>query len=288
MINLKQVSFSYSDTPVLQYIDLLVEGGEMVALLGPNGSGKTTLIKLLSGVLRPTVGDINLDGSVLSRMKRREVAQLVAVVPQQFSMPFAFTLREVVLLGRTPFLSLFSDEGERDHRIVQQAIERIGIAALTERFFNELSGGERQKAILAMALAQEPRILLLDEPTAHLDINHQVEILDLVNNLNREHGVTIIGAMHDLNLAALYFDRLILLKEGRIFADGTPEEVLTAETIEDVFAASVQVMQHPLTKLPHIVVVPGAITGSIRAGRNSGCGSDILVHNPKSRQRKGP
>jgi iron complex transport system ATP-binding protein len=256
MINLKQVSFSYGDTPVLHHIDLLVQEGEMVALLGPNGSGKTTLIKLLSGVLRPTAGDIHLDGSVLSRMKRRQVAQRVAVVPQQFSMPFAFTVREVVLLGRTPFLSVFSDEGEQDHRVVQQAIERIGIAPLKERFFNELSGGERQKAILAMALAQEPKILLLDEPTAHLDINHQVEILDLVKRLNREQGVTVIGAMHDLNLAALYFDRLLLLKEGRIFADGTPEKLLTVETIEEVFAASVQVTQHPLTKSPHIVVVP--------------------------------
>lgn len=256
MINLKQVSFSYGDTPVLHHIDLLVQEGEMVALLGPNGSGKTTLIKLLSGVLRPTAGDIHLDGSVLSRMKRRQVAQRVAVVPQQFSMPFAFTVREVVLLGRTPFLSLFSDEGEQDHRVVQQVIERIGIAALKERFFNELSGGERQKAILAMALAQEPKILLLDEPTAHLDINHQVEILDLVKSLNREQGVTVIGAMHDLNLAALYFDRLLLLKEGRIFADGTPEKLLTVETIEEVFAASVHVTQHPLTKSPHVVVIP--------------------------------
>jgi iron complex transport system ATP-binding protein len=122
MINLKQVSFSYGDTPVLHHIDLLVQEGEMVALLGPNGSGKTTLIKLLSGVLRPTAGDIHLDGSVLSRMKRRQVAQRVAVVPQQFSMPFAFTVREVVLLGRTPFLSVFSDEGEQDHRVVQQAM----------------------------------------------------------------------------------------------------------------------------------------------------------------------
>ncbi len=256
MIKLKQVSFSYGDTPVLHHIDLLVQEGEMVALLGPNGSGKTTMIKLLSGVLRPTTGDIHLDGSILSRMKRRQVAQRVAVVPQQFSMPFAFTLREVVLLGRTPFLSLFSDEGEQDHRVVQQAIERVGIAALKERFFNELSGGERQKAILAMALAQEPKVLLLDEPTAHLDINHQVEILDLVKRLNREQGVTVIGAMHDLNLAALYFDRLLLLKEGRIFADGTPEKLLTVETIKEVFAASVHVTQHPLTKSPHVVVIP--------------------------------
>jgi iron complex transport system ATP-binding protein len=256
MISIKQVSFSYGENPVLHDINLSVREGEVVSLLGPNGSGKTTLIKLISGVLRPATGDIHLNGSIVGGMKRRHVAQRVAVVPQQFSMPFAFTLREVVLLGRTPFHSIFSDESERDHTVVQQAMEHVGITLLKERFFNELSGGERQKAILAMALAQEPRILLLDEPTAHLDISHQVEILDLVRRLNREQGVTVIGVMHDLNMAALYFERLILLKEGSIFADGTPEEVLTVETIEDVFSASVQVTRHPSTNKPHVVVVP--------------------------------
>jgi len=256
MISIKQVSFSYGENLVLHNINLSVQEGEVVSLLGPNGSGKTTLIKLVSGVLRPATGDIHLNGSTLGGMKRRQVAQRVAVVPQQFSMPFAFTLREVVLLGRTPFHSIFSDECERDHTVVQQAMEHVGITFLKERFFNELSGGERQKAILAMALAQEPRILLLDEPTAHLDISHQVEILNLVRRLNREQGVTVIGVMHDLNMAALYFERLILLKEGSIFADGTPEEVLTAETIEEVFSASVQVTRHPSTNKPHVVVVP--------------------------------
>jgi len=256
VIKINQVYFSYGNTPVLHNIDLLIQEGEMVALLGPNGSGKTTLIKLLSGVLRPTAGDIHLNGSILGRMKRKQVAQCVAVVPQEFSMPFAFSLREVVLLGRTPFLSLFSDEGEQDRRVVQQAIELIGLASLKDRFFNELSGGERQKAILAMALAQEPKVLLLDEPTAHLDINHQMEILELVKRLNREQGVTVIAAIHDLNLAAIYFDRLILLKDGRIFTDGNPETLLTAETIEEVFAASVHVTQHPITKSPHVFIIP--------------------------------
>ncbi|MFQ5987304.1 MAG: heme ABC transporter ATP-binding protein [Dehalococcoidia bacterium] len=255
-LSLSHISFSYIDVPVLHDIDLVIERGEMVALLGPNGSGKTTLIKLLSGVLRPAEGEIHLDGSSLRRLKRREVAQRVAVVPQQFHMPFAFTLREVVLLGRTPFLKAFSNEDEGDYKAVQRSMELIGIGELGQRFFNELSGGERQKGILAMALAQEPKLLLLDEPTAHLDINHQVEILDLVKGLNQEQGITVIGAMHDLNLAALYFDRLILLKEGRIFADGPPSDVLTEGTIKEVFSASVQVMQHPSMKAPHIVITP--------------------------------
>ena len=256
MININRVYFSYGNTTVLHDINLSIQEGEMVALLGPNGSGKTTLIKLLSGVLQPTAGDIHLNGSTLGRMKRKQVAQCVAVVPQQFSMPFAFNLREVVLLGRTPFLSLFSDEGEKDRRVVEQAIDLIGLSSLKYRFFNELSGGERQKAILAMALAQEPKVLLLDEPTAHLDINHQVEILELVKRLNSEQGVTVIAAIHDLNLAAIYFDRLILLKDGRIFTDGNPETLLTAETIEEVFSTSVHVTQHPITRSPHIVIIP--------------------------------
>lgn len=258
-LTLDQVSFSYGDTQVLHHIDLEVKQGEMVALLGPNGSGKTTLIKLASGVLHPQAGEIYLDGSNLRRLKRRQIAQRVAVVPQQFHMPFAFTLREVVLLGRTPFLKAFSDEGARDRQAVDSAMELIGIEKLRGRFFNELSGGERQKAILAMALVQEPRLLLLDEPTAHLDINHQTELLELVKRLNQEQGITVLGAMHDLNLAALYFQRLVLLKEGRIFADGPPNNVLTEETIKEVFSASVQVMKHPSIEAPHVVITPARL-----------------------------
>lgn len=256
MINLSQVSFSYNEAPVLHHIDLVVEDGEMVALLGPNGCGKTTFIKLAAGVLRPNNGEIYLNGSRLNSFKRREVAQQVAVVPQQFFIPFAFTLREVVLLGRTPFLKAFSDDRSSDGQVVEYAMDLVGIDNLKERYFNELSGGERQKAVLAMALAQEPKMLLLDEPTAHLDINHQVEIIELVRNLNRVEGLTIIAAMHDLNIAALYFDRLILLKDGCVFADGRPDEVLTEETIEEVFSASVKVTQHPSTHAPHIIVTP--------------------------------
>jgi iron complex transport system ATP-binding protein len=255
-LSLSHVSFSYIDVPALHDIDLEVEGGQMVALLGPNGSGKTTLVKLASGVLHPMEGDVRLDGSSLGRLRRREIAQRVAMVPQMFHMPFAFTLREVVLLGRTPFLKTFSNEGERDQQVVQRAMEQTGIEEMGQRFFNELSGGERQKGILAMALAQEPKLLLMDEPTAHLDINHQMEILELVKGLNREKGITVIAAIHDLNLAGLYFDRLVMLREGRLFADGPPIEVLTEETIRDAFSVSVLVTQHPEMKTPYIVISP--------------------------------
>ena len=258
MIDLQicQVSFSYLDGLVLRNIDLSVKAGEIVGLLGPNGSGKTTLLKLASGILKPTQGEIKLDGSSLSQLSRKSIARNIAVVPQQFHIPFAFTASEVVMLGRTPFLRPLAEETEADRQLVNNALELVGIRELAQRRFDELSGGERQKVILAMALAQQPKLLLLDEPTVHLDITHQVEILELVKRLNVEEGLTVIAAMHDLNLAALYFDRLILLKEGRVWADGTPNQVLTEAKISEVFSASVRVERHPLTGAPHIVVMP--------------------------------
>ena len=255
-LQIRQVYFSYLDGLVLHNINLSVEAGEMVALLGPNGSGKTTLIKLASGVLKPGQGEVRLDGSSLSRLSRRSIAGTIAVVPQQFHIAFAFTATEVVMLGRIPFLKAFTEERDIDRQSVSSALKLVGISELKERRFDELSGGERQKVILAMALAQQPKLLLLDEPTVHLDIAHQVEILELVRSLNKERGLTVIAAMHDLNLASLYFDRLVLLKEGRVSADGTPHQVLTEARIREVFSASVGVEPHPMTGVPHIVVLP--------------------------------
>ncbi len=255
-LRIEQVYFSYLNGLVLHNINLSIEAGEMVGLLGPNGSGKTTLIKLASGILKPSQGQIWLDGRSLSQLSRKSVARSVAVVPQQFHIPFAFTANEVVMLGRIPFVKAFAEEGEVDRRSVTNALELVGINELQERHFDELSGGERQKVILAMALAQQPKLLLLDEPTVHLDITHQVETLEVVRRLNVEWGLTVIAAMHDLNLASLYFDRLILLKEGRVSADGTPAQVLTEQMISEVFSASVRVEPHPVTGVPHIVIMP--------------------------------
>ncbi|MFQ5945445.1 MAG: heme ABC transporter ATP-binding protein, partial [Anaerolineae bacterium] len=255
-LGVRGVEFSYGHGDVLQGIGVEIRAGERVALIGPNGSGKTTLLRLLSGFLRPDRGEVRLEGRLLSQYSRREVARRLAVVPQTLEVPFAFTVEELVLMGRTPYMSPWGGPGPRDVVVVREALERMGVSPLEDRPYPELSGGERQRVVLALALAQEPQILLLDEPTAHLDINHQVEVLDLVRALNRESGLTVAAAMHDLNLAALYFGRLLLLDGGRIVADGPPQKVLEARRIARAFGARVRIQDHPVRAVPQVILLP--------------------------------
>jgi iron complex transport system ATP-binding protein len=252
------VDFCYYeyDGLVLRGVSLELGAGELVGLIGPNGSGKTTLLRVLSGLLVPSRGEVYLDGQDLHAFHRRQIAQRVAVVPQELVMPFAFSAYEMVMMGRTPHVRPIMGAGPRDRQVVAEKMKLTATSALAERPFNELSGGEKQRVIIAMALAQEPEILLLDEPTVHLDINHQVEILELIKRLNRQENLTVLATMHDLNLAALYFDRLILLDEGQVVANGSPAEVLREESIRQVFQADVQVQQHPTHHTPQVVVLP--------------------------------
>ncbi len=255
-IVMNRVCFSYSNGLVLRDVQLSVRKGEMIGLIGPNGAGKTTLIRLISGILNARQGEVKLDGLDAGKLRRNALAREVAVVPQQFSIPFAYRVEEVVMLGRTPFMRPFHDSSPRDREVIMQTMDVVGIRRLEGRYFSELSGGERQKVVLAMALAQEPKLLLLDEPTAHLDISHQVEILELLACMNEEGRLTIIAAMHDLNLASAYFRRLILMKEGAIVADGPPERVLTSSTIASAYSVPVHIQPHPLTGVPQVVVLP--------------------------------
>ncbi len=245
--------FGYGRQPLLYDVHLQVQAGEMVGLLGPNGSGKTTLLRLLSGVLRPQAGKILLEGRALPQWGRRGAAQRIAVVPQELHMPFAFTAEHMVSLGRTPFVNFFGTQGKRDHAIVQEAMQAAGISSLAQRIFNHLSGGERQRVMIAMALAQEPKLLLLDEPTSHLDIKYQIETLELVQRLNKERCVTVIAAMHDLNLAARYFPRLMLFQRG-IVADAGPAEVLEPGLLGRVYGVNVHV--GILRGAEHLSVLP--------------------------------
>ncbi|MBI3287331.1 MAG: ABC transporter ATP-binding protein [Chloroflexi bacterium] len=228
----------------------------MAALIGPNGSGKTTTLRLISGVLHPERGGVRLRGRELLSLRRREIARETAVVPQILEVPYALSVREMVMLGRTPHVSPWRNPSAQDAAVVNAVMARVGIADLAERLFPDLSGGERQKAIIAMALAQEPRLLLLDEPTAHLDIHHQLAIMDTVFELQREQGLTVLAAMHDLNLASLYFDRLILLNQGRIVVDGPPQAVIREEVLREAFGARVRVRRHPLRDRPQVVLLP--------------------------------
>ncbi len=254
-IEIRDISFAYRQSPVLRSVSLSVEPGEMVALLGPNGSGKTTLLKLLSAVLKPQ-GDIKLHGRNIETFKRRELSKLFAVVPQESRVSFPHTVAEVVLMGRASYHSPFALEGKTDLEVARASMELTDALSLSDRYFHELSGGEKQRVVIARALAQEPKILLLDEPSAFLDIKHQIQVFELLRRLHRNRGLTIVAALHDLNLAALFFPRLVLLRDGKIYCDGAPNEVLTEKTIEDVYGIRVKIHRNASEPGPQIFICP--------------------------------
>jgi iron complex transport system ATP-binding protein len=254
MIELNSVSLGYDHRVILRDINMKAKPGQILGLVGPNGSGKSTLIKGMTRIIDLFSGRILIDGRDIRNVKRDELARLVATVPQSPALPPAFTAFEVVLMGRTPHLGLLRYEGETDFAIAWQAMEATNTQSFAERRVGELSGGERQRLVIARALAQQPKAMLLDEPTANLDINHQVEILNLVKSLCREQSLTVIIALHDLNLAAQYCDWLVMLNGGRIYAEGTPADILTAPNIKKVYGAEVCVYPHPVNKLPTTLI----------------------------------
>lgn len=257
LLETQNLNFAYSPIPTLTDINFALDCGGLRALLGPNGSGKTTLLKLLTGLLEPARGSVLYQGKPLKTMPKREIARHVALVPQELNLQFGFTVQQMVMLGRTPHIGALAGPTKNDRAVVERVMDLTETAGLAERVVTELSGGEQQRVVLAMALAQEPQVLLLDEPTVHLDLNHQIEILELVRKLNRERGLTVLATMHDLNLAALYFDNIVLLDRGRIVAEGAPDKVISAERIHSVFQADVLVQPHPMRPAsPHIILLP--------------------------------
>jgi iron complex transport system ATP-binding protein len=239
--------FSYVDgVPILAGLDLDVAAGAFLGIVGPNGAGKSTLLHLLSGALSPDRGEVSLLGRPLKSWRRREAARKIAVVPQSEPWTFAFRVEEVVLMGRTPYVSgIFSVESDADREVAHRALEAVGISGLAGRALDQLSGGERQMVLVARALAQEPGILLLDEPTTSLDLAHQQQIFRLLGKLNAEQGLTVVTVTHDLNLAALFCEELAVLHEGRIAARGMPESIMTAETLGAVYGAALWTARSP-------------------------------------------
>lgn len=255
MLDVKSICCGYGQKDVLKDITFNVEKGECIGIIGPNGSGKSTLLKTLSRTLKPVSGSVILMDKGLELYSSKELARNMAVVPQDANVEFDFTCLEIVLMGRSPHLGRFELEGRKDADIARQSMELTNTWHLRDRPYSQISGGERQRVTIARALAQEPSVLLLDEPVSHLDIEHQIEVLDLVERLKKEKGIVVIMILHDLNLAARYCDRLILLYGNGILVGGGPAEVLTEANIASAFHAHVLVRKHPLTGYLYVTLL---------------------------------
>jgi iron complex transport system ATP-binding protein len=256
MLTIRELYAGYDGQSVLRNVDLVATRGELLAIIGPNGCGKTTLLRVVSGVLAFERGRVEIDGIDVRGIRPAAMARRVAVVAQGAGLPERFSAFEVALMGRTPHLGLLQSEGAHDIDVVRAAMQRADCWHLRSRPVEELSGGERQRVIIARALAQEPDLLLLDEPTSHLDIQHQVDTFRLTLDLCREHRLAAVAVVHDLTLAAMFADRLALMADGAIVACGAPSEVLVPELIERVYRLGVRVLEHPTTGRP--IVVPDA------------------------------
>ncbi|MDE2933993.1 MAG: heme ABC transporter ATP-binding protein [Chloroflexota bacterium] len=266
-VDAQAVSFSVEAKTLLDRVDMRAERGQFVGLIGPNGAGKSTLLRTLSGVVRPQEGAVWLEGSDLAAMAARDVAAMLALVPQIAPYTQGFTAFELVLMGRYPHLGRFEVEGQADDRIAEKAMRLTETEEFATRTLETLSGGERQRVFLARALAQQPRILLLDEPTSNLDILHQLTILGLVRQLV-DDGLTAIAAIHDLNLAARYCDRLVLIGNGAVVTEGQPEDVLTPETIESAFGVRAAVYRDPATDALAVSLIGPAAANGAAFGSN--------------------
>ncbi|HKI49971.1 MAG TPA: ABC transporter ATP-binding protein [Desulfobacteria bacterium] len=246
----------YGSLPVLQDIAFSIPKGEFFIIIGPNGSGKTTLLKILSAITPFQSGDLQIEGIAMAKYSRRSLARIISLVPQTVPEDLPFTVRELILMARAPRMGLLGLEGDKDIQLADEAMAITGVEPLAERKMDQLSGGERQRVFIARAICQEPQIILLDEPTAALDLAHQVRVMDLMEKLREEKGLTIVMVSHDINLAAMYGNRLMLLKKGRIVKMGLPAEVLTFKTLEEAYECPLLVDESPLGNFQRVTLVP--------------------------------
>jgi len=254
---INKLSFNYKSVAALKDVELELGLDEVLGIVGPNGSGKSTLLKCIDRILKPNQGAVLIDGRDAANIGLGELSKIIGYVPQSSTSTFPFTVFDVVLMGRRPYIRWSVSESDKE--IVAEILKFLGISELAARHFNELSGGEQQKVIVARALAQQPQILLLDEPTSNLDIKHQLEVLSIVKSLTRSRQLSVIMAMHDLNLASRFSDRMLMLKHGCIFAVGTPESVLTEENIESVYGVKSHVTNSVLDKPQVTPIAPTTI-----------------------------
>ena len=260
VLRVEGVTLAYGERTVVESLDLLVPPGQITTIIGANACGKSTLLRAMSRLLAPRQGRVVLDGKDLHRLPTREVARTLGLLPQSPIAPEGITVSDLVARGRHPYRRLLTRWTAEDDAAVARALELTGTADLADRPVDELSGGQRQRVWIAMALAQQTDILLLDEPTTYLDLSHQVEVLDLLTDLNRERGTTIVMVLHDLNLAARYAERLVTMKDGRIVAQGAPAEVMTEEMLADVFGLAARVIPDPVAGTPLVVPIGSRVT----------------------------
>ncbi|MFL5778440.1 MAG: ABC transporter ATP-binding protein [Chloroflexota bacterium] len=242
IVELTGVTASYRDRPVVRGLDLAVATGDRIAIVGPNGAGKSTILRVLTGLLVPTTGTVSLAGERIDALSRDAIARRIAVVPQVAALPFSARVEEVVALGRVPHEDPIRGARPADRAAVAAAIDRVGLGRLIGRDARELSLGERQLVLLAVAIAQAAPVIVLDEPTVHLDIRHQVDVMELLVDLNIRDGMTVVAVLHDLNLAARYFPRIVVMADGRVVADGSPDVALSVERIADVFGVDASIL----------------------------------------------
>lgn len=253
VIKAKKLCFGYNDQLVLNQMDIDIPKGEFTAIVGPNGCGKTTFVKQLIKSLKPRSGELILFDKPISSYSYKALGKLLAYVPQATQIGFDFTVEEVVMMGRYPHLKRFQTEQDRDREVVAQAMEATGVWSLRHKLANELSGGEQQRVIVARALAQEPQILILDEPISHLDLHHQIELMGLIRDLSQKKGLTVVAIIHDLNLAMDYSDKVVMMQSGRVQYFGTPKETISVQSIKNIYNLDVCMIENPVTGNPHII-----------------------------------
>jgi len=281
LLSVHGITITYVAHPVLRDVSFEINRGDLVVVLGPNGAGKTTLLRAIAKIVSPKTGIVLLDGCDIARIPVRQLMKILSVVPQSEGSVFSFTVQDIVAMGRTPHLSPLAPLSQRDRQIVREAMEATDVWELRDRLFTELSGGEQRRVLIAKALAQEPQLLLLDEPTANLDLHYQLEVVELVQRLNRERGITVLAVLHDLNLAAMLGERFILMHRGRIYAVGNADEVLTPQNIQQVYGVPVVVTRHPLNGKPIILLaerrIPSLRGIKVHVVCGGGTGSEVMA-----------